>query len=154
MAKVTIETIKKLREHTGAGVMEAKKALEESGGDEKKAVKLINKHGLVKAEKRAEREVPEGVIASYVHHGGKIATLLELKCETDFVARTEEFEHLSRELAMQVASMDPKNVDALLSQEYIRDPSKTIKELIAETVGKTGEKIEVKRFVRFELGEK
>ena len=81
MAKVTIETIKKLREHTGAGVMEAKKALEESGGDEKKAVKLINKHGLVKAEKRAEREVPEGVIASYVHHGGKIATLLELKCE-------------------------------------------------------------------------
>jgi elongation factor Ts len=154
MAKVDIETIKKIRETTGAGVMDVKKALEESGGDEEKALKLIRKRGLAKAAKVADREAAEGMIVSYVHHGGKIAVLLELNCQTDFVARTEEFQKLGNELAMQVASMEPKTVDKLLKQEYIRDPSKKIEELIAETVAKTGEKIEVKRFVRWELGEK
>ena len=154
MKKISIEDIKKLREKTGAGVMDAKKALEESGGDAKKAEALIKKRGLAKAKKRAGREALQGVIASYVHHGGKIAVLVEVACETDFVARTDEFVNLAEELAMQVASMKPKNVSELLKQDYIRDPKKKISDLISETVGKTGEKIEVKRLVRMELGGK
>lgn len=154
MKKITIETIKKLREKTGAGVMEVKRALEESKGDEKKAIEVIRKQGLLKAEKRSEKEALQGMIASYIHQGGKIAVLLELACETDFVARTEEFQKLASELAMQVASMDPKDVKQLLKQEYIRDSSKSIKDLLAEVVAKTGEKVEVRRFVRWELGEK
>lgn len=152
MAKITIETIKTLREKTGAGVMEAKKALEESGGDEKKAIAWVRKHGIMKVAAKAQRKAGEGLIASYVHVGGKVAALAELACETDFVARTEEFTTLARELAMQVASMEPKDVKELLAQEYIRDPLKTVEQLIAEVVSKTGEKIEVKRFVRWELG--
>ena len=153
MGKITTAAIKKLREKTGAGVMEVKKALEESAGDESKATKLIQKRGLVKAQKRADRETTQGVIASYVHQGGRVAVLVELACETDFVARTEEFQKLANELAMQVASMEPKKVADLLKEEYIRDPGKTVEQLIGETVGKTGEKIEVKRFARFSLGE-
>ncbi|OGY18241.1 MAG: translation elongation factor Ts [Candidatus Chisholmbacteria bacterium RIFCSPHIGHO2_12_FULL_49_9] len=154
MTKITIEQIKKLREKTGVGVMEAKKALEEGGGDEKKAIAWIQKHGLMKAAAKAKRKAGEGLIASYIHHGGKVAALVEFACETDFVARTEEFGRLARELAMQVASMDPKDVAELLKQEYIREVGKTVEQLIAEVVGKTGEKIEVKRFVRWELAEK
>jgi len=154
MAKITIETIKTLREKTGAGVMEAKKALEESAGDEKKAVAWIQKHGLMRLKSKKDRKAQEGMISSYVHQGGKVAALVELACETDFVARTEEFSNLARELAMQVASMEPKDVKELLAQEYIRDPLKTIEQLIAEVVSKTGEKIEVRRFVRWEMGKK
>lgn len=154
MAKVNINSIKKLRDKTGAGVMEVKRALEEGKGDEKKALEWIRKYGLMKASKRADRGTGEGAIASYVHQGAKIAVLLELACETDFVARTEEFKKLASELAMQVASEAAKDVNAFLKQEYIRDSSKTIKDLVAEVVAKTGEKIEVRRFVRYELGEK
>jgi len=154
MAKISVELIKTLREKTGVGVMEAKKALEESRGDEKKATAWIGKHGLMKIAAKAERTAGEGLIASYTHHGGKVAALVEVACETDFVARTEEFSALARELAMQVASMDPKDVKELLGQEYIREQGKTVEQLIAEVVSKTGEKIEVKRFVRFEMGEK
>ena len=154
MKKISLETIKKLREKTGAGVMEVKRALEEANGEEKKAMEIIKKQGLVKAEKRADKNTSEGVVGSYVHQGGRIASLVEVNCETDFVARTPEFEKLVRELAMQVVSMDPRDVKTLLAQGYIRDPKKTVKELVLEVVGKTGEKIEVKRFVRFELGQK
>lgn len=152
MTDITTEDIKKLRERTGAGVMDVKKALEESGGDSEKAVKLIHKRGLAKAQKRADRAAPDGMIASYIHHGGKVASLVELACETDFVARTQEFQTLATEIAMQVASMEPKDVEDLLKQEYIRDPSKTIEQLIGEAVGKTGEKIVVNRFIRYQLG--
>lgn len=154
MTKITLEIIRKLREKSGAGVMDVKKALEESGGDERKASKLIGQRGLIKAAKRAKREAAEGIISSYVHQGGKIASMVELACETDFVARTTEFQELGQELAMQVASMEPKDVTQLLKQEYIRDPAKTVEQMIGEVVGKTGEKIEVRRFVRYELGEK
>lgn len=153
MAKVSIDIIRKIREKTGAGVMEVKKALEQSGGDQKKAIELIKKKGFAKAQKRADKQTSEGVISSYVHQGGKIGTMVELVCETDFVARTREFQKLAKELAMQIASMNPKSVKKLLKQEYIRDPGKSIEELVAETVGKTGEKIEVKRFVRYKLGD-
>lgn len=153
MAEITIELIKKLREKTGVGVMEAKKALEEGGGDEKRALAWIQKHGLMKVVAKAKRKAGEGLIASYIHHGGKVAAMVELACETDFVARTAEFSKLASELAMQVASMEPKDVKEFLKQEYIREVGKTVEQLIADVVSKTGEKIEVKRFVRFEVGE-
>lgn len=151
--KISIEKIKDLREKTGAGVMDVKKALEESKGDEKKAQAWLRKKGLAKAKKRADKEARQGIISCYVHQTGKIAVLVEANCETDFVARNEDFIQLGREIAMQVASMKPKDVDELLEQDYIRDPSKTIQDLIAEAVSKTGEKIEVKRFLRWEMGE-
>lgn len=154
MGKISIDTIKKLRENTGAGVMEVKKALEESKGNEKQALEWIQKKGLAKAEKRAGHEAGQGVIASYVHHGGKIGVLVEIRSETDFVARNEEFYKLGNEIAMQVASMNPKDIKELLTQDSIRDPRKKIGEMVTELSAKTGEKIEVSRFVRFELGEK
>lgn len=152
MKKISLVNIKKLREKTGAGVMEVKRALEASRGDEARAALLLRQSGFAKAEKRADRMAAEGRIASYVHQGGKIAALVEVGCETDFVARTPELARLASELAMQIASMEPADVKELLKQEYIREPGKTVADLIAELVGKTGEKIEVHRFVRFELG--
>lgn len=147
MAKaVDLKTIKKLRKETGAGVMEVKRALEESKGNEQKAKTWIKERGLEKAEKRAGREAGEGAIFSYIHQNGKLASLVMLGCETDFVARTEEFKVLGKELAMQVASMSPQDVVELLAQAYIRDAKKTVGDLVAEVVGKTGEKIEVKKF--------
>src|SRR4030043_249278 len=122
MAKISIETIKKLREETGAGVMDVKRALEETKGNQAKAIDLIRKKGLLKAEKRKDKEAKEGIIATYVHQTGKMAALVELLCETDFVAKTEDFVKLGKELAMQVASMDPKSVKELITQPYIRDP--------------------------------
>lgn len=151
---VIMDMIKQLREETGAGVMEAKKALEECNGDMTKAMEWVRQKGLARAEKKAlEREAKEGMIASYVHQNNRIGVLVELSCETDFVARNEEFQKLGREVAMQIASMAPENVEELLEQAYIREPSKTIGILVKELSGKTGEKMEVKRFVRFQLGE-
>lgn len=152
MTKILIKTIKKLREKTGAGVMEAKKALVESDGDEKKAVKLLREQGILMAQKKSDREASQGLIVSYIHRG-KVGALVELACETDFVARTEDFGKLANELAMQIASMNPKDVRELVKQEHIREPGKTIEQLIGEAVGKIGENIQVKRFVRWELGE-
>lgn len=151
---MSMKDIKKLREDTGAGVMDAKKALEESKGDMKKAKEWIVKKGMVRAEKKAaEREAGEGVVYAYIHHDKKSGALLELGCETDFVARTDDFEALAKEIAMQVTSTAPKNVKALLADVYIRDGKKTIDELVKEASGKLGEKIEVKRFERFRVGE-
>lgn len=154
MKKISIEMIKKLREETGAGVMEVKKALEESAGDRKKALDWIKKKGLAKVEKRADKEARQGRISSYVHHGGRVASMVEIACETDFVGKTEEFGKLGQEISMQVASMNPKDVKSLLIQEYIRDPKKKISDLVSEVASKTGEKIELKRFVRYQLGKK
>lgn len=149
----TMDDIKNLREKTGAGVMDAKKALEETKGDMKKAEEIIREKGLAKAEKKAGRETKEGVVYAYVHHDGKSGAMVELQCETDFVARSDTFKDLAKELAMQVCSMDPKDVDEFLGQEYIRDPQLTVKDLIASVVGKVGENIVLKRFVRLGLGE-
>ena len=151
---MTMDQIKKLREETGAGVMDAKKALEESGGDMKKAKAWIVKKGLDKAEKKAaERTAGEGIVYAYVHHDKKSGALLELGCETDFVARTDDFVNLAKEIAMQVTSLAAESVEELLKQAYIRDPKKTIDQVVKEVSGKMGEKIEVKRFARFRVGE-
>ena len=132
--------------------MDAKKALEEAGGDLTAAEAIIREKGLSKAAKKAEREVKSGLITSYVH-GGKIGALVEISCETDYVAKNEEFVALGREVAMQVASMEPATVEELLEQDYIRDSSKKIKDLLTELVAKIGENMQIRRFVRMSLGE-
>ncbi len=148
---ISIDQIKKLREITGAGVMDCRKALVETKGDGKKAEDLLKKWGIEKSEKKADRETKAGIIDSYIH-GGKAGVLLELLCETDFVAKTADFKNLSHELCLQIASMNPKDVKTLLSQEYIRDPKIIIRDLIKQTIGKLGENISVSRFTRYQLG--
>lgn len=143
---VTTADIKKLREETGAGVMDVKKALDEAKGDFSKAKELIKKRGLAKAAKKADRETKEGFVGVYQHTTGKVAAMVSLLCETDFVARNEEFTTLAREIAMQVASMQPKSVDDLLQQDYIRDASVTVDELVKQLAGKLGENVQVGEF--------
>lgn len=150
---VDITLLKRLREDTQVSVSDCRKALEETDNNYKKAKEWLGTHGLEKAAKKSERETKQGLIDSYIHQNGRVGVLLEISCETDFVARTEDFKKLSREVAMQVAAMQPKDVDVLLKQEYIRDPSKTIEVLVKETIAKLGENITVKRFERFEIGE-
>jgi elongation factor Ts len=153
MANFTAADIKTLREETGAGMMDCKKALEESNGDMNAAREWVKQRGLAKAEKKADRETKEGYIASYIHSNGKIAALVEIKCETDFVARNPEFQEMAKGVAMQVASMAPANVEELLQQEYIKDPSLKIEELVKGLSGKIGEKFVVQRFLRMAVGE-
>ena len=148
---VDIKLIKKLREETQASVADVRTALEESGGNYDKAVEWLKKRGIEKAEKKAERETAQGLVESYIHQNGKVGALLEILCETDFVARTDDFKHLAHEVSMQVAAMDPKDVDTLLKQEYIRDNSVTIEELVKQTIAKLGENIVIKKFTRFEI---
>ena len=149
---VSIKLIKKLREETGAGIADCRKALEESGEDPQKAKELLQSWGLEKADKKAERKTASGLIYSYIHHGGRVGVILELDCETDFVARTDDFANLCKELALQITSMNPADVDTLITQEYIRDTTQTIGKLIKSTIGKLGENIVIRRFVRYELG--
>ena len=153
MVNIDTKTIAKLREQTGAGIMECRKALIEAEGNTEEAQELLKQSGLAKAEKRSVREVLQGLVEVYSHSGGKVGSVIELNCETDFVARTDEFKNLAHDLAMQIAAMNPDSVEALLEQDYIRDPSKTVKELIIEVISKTGENIKVKRFARFGLEE-
>lgn len=150
MIKPTIEQIKKLRQLTNASIMDCKSALEECQGDLKKAQQWLSKKALSKSEKKRGRETVEGVVEAYVHAGGKVAALVKLACETDFVARNPEFLDLAHELAMQVAAMKPKSVADLLDQEYIRDPKTKVKILIKQAVAKFGENIKVVEFVRLE----
>lgn len=147
-----IDQIKKLREQTGAGIADCRKALEEAGGDFEKAEELLRSWGIDKAAAKADRVVGAGLVETYIHSGGRVGSMVEINCETDFVARTDEFKNLAHEVAMQVAAMDPADVEELLKQEYIRDGSKTIDQLVKETIAKVGENIVVKRFMRFELG--
>ena len=194
---IPAKLVAELRARTGAGMMDCKKALEETGGDLDKAVDELRKKGAAKAEKRAGREATEGLIGSYVHHDGSVGVLVELNCETDFVARTPEFHALAKELAIHVAAAKPlavriedlpadvvererrvyteqvaeqkkpENIRAmivdgmlkkfyeervLLEQKYVRDDKRTIGELVKELSAKTGENVQVRRFVRFELG--
>lgn len=165
---ITTEQIKALREETGAGVMDAKRALEAANGDSAKAKAILREQGIAAAAKRSERETSNGVVEAYIHAGGRIGVLVEVNCETDFVANTEDFRGLARSVAMQIAAMNPALVSkddpdrtrhegsdeevCLLSQPFIRDSSRTIEQLVQDAVAKTGENIRVRRFTRFELG--
>jgi len=195
---ITAEMVKELREKTGAGMMECKKALEATNGDMEKAILFLRERGMAAAQKKASRTAKEGLIASYIHAGGKIGVLVEVNCETDFVARNDDFKELVKDIAMQIAAVKPLYVKredvpedvlakekeiyltqaknsgkpekvwdkivegklesyyqevCLYEQPFIKDPKIKIKDLIAQAVGKIGENIQVKRFVRFQLGE-
>jgi elongation factor Ts len=195
---ITAKDVADLRARTGAGMMDCKKALEEAGGNMDKAVELLRTRGAAKADKRADRKAGEGVIGSYIHHNGKVAVLVEVNCETDFVARTDEFKDLGKSIAEHIAAAAPIAVDkdevpaakieserriyeqqvresgkpenmiakivdgkveayykdvCLLYQPWVREPKKTIGELVKEVSARTGENIKVRRFVRYQLGE-
>lgn len=150
---ITTDVIKHLREKTHAGIMDAKRALEESHGDMKKAEEWIRQKGMQRAEKKAGNEAKQGMIASYIHQGSQVVAMVELNCETDFVARNEKFITLGKEIAMQIASMKPTSVVELLNQPYIRNPDTSIKNLVKETAGTLGENIVVARFTRMAVGE-
>lgn len=151
MAQLDLKAIKKLRDETSASIADCRRALEESNGDEKKALEWLKKRAGEIAAKKADRETGQGIIEAYIHGGGKVGVLVELLCETDFVAKTDEFKQLAKEVAMQVAAMNPEDVDALMKQDYIRDGSLTIEQLVKNAIGKIGENITVKRFIRFEI---
>lgn len=150
--QVKIEDLKKLRQESKAGVSDCRQALEDAGGDYAKAKKLIAERGLEKATKKEGKETGQGIIESYVH-GGRVGVLVELRCETDFVARTDDFKKLAHEIALQVASMEPKDVSELLKSPYIRDTGMTIEALVKQTIAKVGENITVAKFTRMELGQ-
>lgn len=153
MAKVSAKDVKKLRDLTGARVLDCKKALDEANGDFNQAEKIVAEKGLARAEKNQDRETTAGIIAQYVHNNGKIGALVELRCETDFVAQNKEFKQLGKDIAMQVVAMNPEDVKQLLEQEFIKDASVTIEHLVKTLSGKIGEKMIVSRFRRFELGQ-
>ena len=151
------ENIKLLRNETGAGVMDAKRALEEANNDFDKAKEILKEKGIADAEKRASRATGQGIVESYIHQGNRLGAIIEINCETDFVARTSEFKELAKNLAMQIAAMDPASIeeddnDALMEQQYIKDSDKLIKDLVQEVIAQTGENIKIKRFQRFEVG--
>lgn len=202
MAEITAGAVKSLREKTGAGMLECKNALSESGGNEEQAIEILRKRGLASAKKKEGRVAAEGAVGSYIHMGGKVGVLVEVNCETDFVARGEEFQQLVRDIAMHIAAAepryvtreevpadaldkereiaraqaknDPKNANkpdqvidkivegrlnkfyeeaVLLDQPFVKDPAKTVNELVVEKIAKTGERISVRRFARFKMGE-
>jgi elongation factor Ts len=152
MAKIDVKTITKLREETGAPVIRVKKVLDEVAGDEKKALEILRKEGFEKVAKRQDRATDKGCIATYTHHTGNIAVIVELLCETDFVARNELFQQLGKDVAMQISFSSPKDTEELIAQEFIKDPSKTIQDLIKEVIAKTGENVRLGRFYRLEIG--
>jgi len=163
---VSTEAIKELRERSGAGIMDCKRALEATDGAIEEAAKILAQQGIKVASKKASRTADQGLIEVYIHSDGRLGALVEINCETDFVARTDQFKELAHNIAMQVAAMDPQYVSsgdipedsilgndaALLSQTFIKDPTKTIQELIAEAIGQIRENIQVKRFTRFQIG--
>lgn len=166
---ISADRVKELRELCGAGIMDCRNALIKAGGDTEKALEILKEQSLVRAEKKATRSVTKGLIESYIHTGGRIGAMIELNCETDFVARTSEFKELAHNLAMQIAACPPQfisqeeipegsevepKVACLLLQPYIRNPEVTIGDVIKETIAKLGENIKVSQFARFELGEK
>jgi len=167
MMAVPAETVKKLRDLTGAGMLDCKKALEQTGGELDRAKEILHQRGIAIAGKKAAEETRQGLVEAYIHPDGRLGALVELNCQTDFVARTDDFRALAHDLAMQVAATDPQHIApeelpagsdgnpgelCLLAQPFIRDPSRTIQDLINETIAKTGENIRVRRFARFHLG--
>ena len=166
--QVSTDAIRTLRQRTGAGIMDCKRALEEAGGDMEKAEGLLQARGIAKAASKADRLTAEGVIEAYIHAGSRVGSMVEVNCETDFVARTPEFKELAHSLAMQVAAMAPEYLDkedmppedsrrpeevCLLQQAFIKDPSKVVSDLVLEVKAKVGENIRVHRIARFGLGE-
>lgn len=151
--KISLDDLKKLREETSAGVADCRQALEDANGNYEKAKELIVERGLEKAAKKEGKETSQGVIESYVHNNGRVGVLIDLRCETDFVARTDDFKKLAHEIALQVAAMNSKNVEALLAEPYIRDSGMTIAALVKQTIAKVGENITVGQFIRMELGQ-
>ncbi len=166
--KVSTEKLKELREQSGAGVIACRNALIEAADDLNKAIEILKKNSLFVAEKKKGRTASQGLVECYVHAGGRVGAMIEVNCETDFVARTDEFKKLAHELAMQVAAMGPLYVSkdklpegsdakpeevCLLAQPYIRDPARTVQDIVTETIARTGENIVVSRFIRFGLGE-
>lgn len=150
---VPIELLKKLREETGAGIADCRQALEDANHDYEKAKQLLQERGLEKAKKKEGKETAEGIIHAYIHATNKVGVLLDIRCETDFVARTDDFKHLAKEISMQIAAMNPKDIQELLQSEYIRDPKRTIEQLIKSVIAKVGENITIARFARMEVGE-
>jgi elongation factor Ts len=165
---VSVEAIKELRERTGAGIMDCKRALQESKGDLARAEEILREQGIASAARKASRATNQGVVESYIHSGGRIGAIVEVNCETDFVARTPDFKDLAHDLAMQVAAMSPLYVDdseipdgdevdpqqaCIMQQPFIKDPSQTVQDLVNEAIGKLGENVRVRRFARFSLGE-
>ena len=148
---ISAEQIKQFREKTGFSIMECKIALEETQGDEKKAMKILEKKGAEKAVKRLGREANQGLVEAYIHNDCKVGVILELNCETDFVARNKEFKELAHDLAMHIAAINPQDSEELLSQPFIKDEEKTVQDLISEFIGKTGENIKIGKFVRIEI---
>ncbi|MEK7537300.1 MAG: elongation factor Ts [Patescibacteria group bacterium] len=146
-----IDGIKKLRDQTGLSVADIRRALEEAGGDEKKALEILDSRGHEIAEKKSSRRALEGVVESYIHANRKVGASLVLHCETDFVAKSSDFLELAHDLAMQIASMDPKDVEELLSQSFIKDQNLTVKELIEKYIAKLGENIKIGGFSRFNV---
>lgn len=144
--QIKLTDIKKLREETSAGVADCRQALEEAKGKMDEAIKILRKKGIERAEKKSEREVKTGAVFSYVHHNQTLGSLVSVASETDFVAKNSQFQNLGHELAMQVAAAKPRTMQELLGGQYIRDPKKTVSELIKETIGKLGENIQVLDF--------
>jgi elongation factor Ts len=175
MMATTTDDIKRLREETSCGVIDCKKALEESKGDFNKAKELLRKRGLEMAAKKSDRLAKEGRVEAYIHNGSKIGVVVEVNCETDFVARSEDFCKFTRDLAIHIAAVNPKYIkkedvpadvlakeadqeayikaNCLLSQAYVKDPGKSIQDLLNELIAKIGENIIVNRFVRYKVGE-
>lgn len=171
MLNISVESVKELRELTGAGIMECKAALEKAQGDIKRAREDLKAKGFAKAARKAERVTSQGMVGCYIHTGNKLGAMVEINCETDFVARTPQFQQLAHDLAMQVAATAPlyltaadvpadlpedKKVDpavaCLMQQPFIKDPAVTMEDVVKGTIGTLGENIRVRRFIRFELG--
>jgi len=165
--EISTDMIKELRNQSGAGIMDCRSALLDTEGNMEKATRVLKEKGLAKAQKKAERATTQGLIEAYIHTAGRIGAMIEVNCETDFVARTDEFKELAHCLAMQVAALSPQFISeeevpegadmelqeaCLLLQPYIKDPARTVQDVIIETIAKVGENIRVSRFVRFELG--
>lgn len=148
---VAADLVRKLREKTGASMMDCKRALEDVKGDETKALKILQEKNKLTAMKKSERSAEQGIVEAYVHSNAKVGVLLELKCETDFVARNSEFRELAHDIAMHIAGMDSKDEKSLLEELFVKDPGITIKSLIESKIAKLGENIKVSRFARFEL---
>ena len=149
---VDAKKIRELREKTGAPMQKALKVLNEQNGDMAKAEEILKKAGFEKAAKRAERETGQGVVATYAHHNGKLVALVEFLCETDFVAKNELFQSVANDLAMQVASMGAETEEELVKQDFIKDPSKKVEDLVKDVIAKTGENVRIGRIVRVEVG--
>lgn len=147
---ISSEQIKELREKTNISVMACKKALEEAEGDMDKALEVLRKEGVRVAEKKSERALKAGIIDSYIHSNKQVGVLIEVRCETDFVAKNENFQSFSHGVAMHIAALDPQNIDGLLKQNYIKEIDKTIEDYLKETIQKFGENIEITRFIRYD----